>query len=120
MTGNEIKEVETDAAVLWKRGATIEALLAFLRERGLNQPRSRDALVTVTGIDDGHAQIAVLESETWKDQYERNLLIQEELEQALFQLTKEQDLDVKLVLSEEGEKSPLDSKEILHRRSSDN
>jgi DNA-directed RNA polymerase specialized sigma24 family protein len=81
--------IENEAFAMWKGGASIEESLHFLCSRGFNQPRSVDALVAIAGLDRSQAQTAVLVAGAWRDQYERNLLIQQELEQALIQLSQE-------------------------------
>jgi hypothetical protein len=104
-----MESVHSEASAFWQNGACIEELLAFLRKQGFNQPRSVDALVSITAIDRGHAQTAALTSETWKDQYERNLIIHEQLQQALIQLSQEGSIKLVTIQSHENPSS-ADSK----------
>jgi hypothetical protein len=118
MNEDETKKVEADAATLWMGGADIESLIKLMRERGFNQRRSSDALTTVTGMSSDEARVAVLESETWRDQYERNLLIEDELAQALLELSRDESSGIKVVLEEEV--ASTDPKTILRRRRVEN
>jgi len=118
VTKDEMSAINEETGDLWSRGADIEALLRFLRGRGLSQARSVDALESLTGIDRGEAQIAVLEIDTWSDQYQRNRLIQEELAEALLLLSKEESPKVGVRLRANIEPSDA-QKAILRRRRSE-
>lgn len=59
-----------------------------MRESGLSQRQSIEALQVATAIDGLRAQIAVTYSETWRDQRDRNLQINEELSAALTRLAQ--------------------------------
>ena len=118
MNEDEMKKVEADTAALWIEGADIEALVKLMREKGYNQRRSSDALMTVTGMSSDEARVAVLESETWKDQYRRSLLIEHELAQALLELSRDESSGIKVVLEEEV--AATDPKAILRRRRGEN
>jgi hypothetical protein len=48
-----------------------------MRERGFNPAQSTEALSGVTGLDLIKAQIVVY-SETWRDQYQRNVQLNEQ------------------------------------------
>ena len=89
MDEREKTAVATDTAVLWRSGADIESLVKFMRERGFNQPQSTEALTCVTGLDPIKAQIAVVYSATWRDQYQRNMQLNEQFVEALIQLGQE-------------------------------
>jgi hypothetical protein len=52
----------------------------------LDQGRSVETLQVTTAIDGIRAQIAVIYSETWRDQWERNVQTSEQLIEALTQL----------------------------------
>ena len=97
---SEVKREETEAesVMLWKDGPDVEALLRLLRGRGFNQPESIATLMKITGMDLGMAQSAVLESQTWVDQHERNIRIRDELAQALLELSQEDNANFKLLL----------------------
>jgi hypothetical protein len=99
------EDVETEAAALWKAGADIEALLRLMRERGFGQAASNASLIKVPGMDGGMVQSAVLKSETWADQRERNTRIQEELAQTLFELSHEDNPNFKLTLERDPDSS---------------
>src|SRR6266852_2408830 len=89
MNDSEKKQIEADAFRLKKARADVETILRFMRDRGFNQPDSISTLMKITDMDLGEAQDHVVESETWADQYERNLKLQEQLAQALFELSEE-------------------------------
>jgi hypothetical protein len=101
MAGYEFEEVEREAVRLWRREGDAEALLSFARERGFDQPQSLRLLMEVTGMDLGKARDFIVSSRTWADRRDQNQRIQEELEQALFELSQEE-LPVHLKI--EGEK----------------
>ena len=67
----------------------IESPVKFMRERGFNQPQSTEALTGVTGLDPIKAQIAVVYSATWRDQYQRNMQLNEQFVEALIKLGQE-------------------------------
>ncbi len=119
MPDEELGKVGAEAALLWKGGASVEALLKFMREGGLNQPRSADAIASITGVATGDAHVAVIESETWKDQRERNILIKEELEEALLALSKDENADVKIIVHDDGGQLSPEPSAILQKRCSD-
>ena len=79
----------TDAGVMWRSGADIESLVKFMRERGFNQAQSTEALNGFTGLDPIKAQIAVIYSETWRDQDERNVQLNEQFIEALIRVGQE-------------------------------
>ena len=98
---------------LWDAGGNIKSLIRLMRESGLNQPRSIDMLEAVAHVDRGAAQTAVLESETWRDQYERNMLIQDQLAKALFRLSKEGVPGVSVVINEKFTESSVNPEQVL-------
>lgn len=77
------------AAAFWRSGADIEALLSFMRGKGLGQGRSVEALQMATAIDGIRARIAVIYGETWRDQREPNVQTSEQLIEALTYLAQE-------------------------------
>ena len=80
----------TDAGVMWRSGADTESLVKFMRERGFNQAQSTEALNGVTtGFDPIKAQIAGIYSETWRDQDERNVQLNEQFIEALIRVGQE-------------------------------
>jgi hypothetical protein len=89
MNEGEKTAVAADAGVLWRSGADIESLVKFMRERGFSQAQSTKALERVTGLDAIKAQIAVIYSETWRDQFQRNVQINRQFIDALIQLGQE-------------------------------
>jgi erythromycin esterase-like protein len=98
MSESTREETEAKGAMLWKSGTDVEALLRLMREKGFNQPESIETLVKITGMDLGMAQSAVLESDTWLDQHARNIRIQDELAQALLDLSQENNSNFKLTV----------------------
>jgi hypothetical protein len=90
MEEREREDLERDALGEWKRTANTESVLRLLRERGLNQPESLSILMNLSGMDLRGARDAIVRSQTWADQCERNVRIQGELEQALLELSGEE------------------------------
>jgi ubiquinone biosynthesis protein UbiJ len=86
-------KVRADAIELVKQGGDVEVLVRFMRAQGMNQPDSARLLADLTGMDLDTAQMAVLESSTWADQLERNIRIQDELAEALSELSEERQLN---------------------------
>jgi hypothetical protein len=89
MGNGEINAIAAKAAALWKSGADVEALLRFMRERGLSQARSIETLQAATAIDAIKAQIAVFYSDTWRDHWQKSVQTNEQLIEALSQLAQE-------------------------------
>jgi len=82
-------EVEAGAAGLWSGGADFEALLGYMRERGVNQADSYLMFARVTGMDVGKAQKIVFQSKTWADRLESNVQLQNNFIQAIKELNDE-------------------------------
>jgi hypothetical protein len=82
-------EVEAGAVGLWNGGADFEALLGYMRERGVDQTDSYLILARVTGVDVGKAQKIVFQSKTWADRLESNIQLQNNLIQAIKELNEE-------------------------------
>ena len=82
-------EVEAGAAGLWSGGADFEALLGYMRERGISQIGSFLMLARVTGMDVAKAQKLVFQSKTWADRLEANIELQNNLIQAIKELNEE-------------------------------
>jgi hypothetical protein len=83
------KDVEDGVMELWNGGADFEALLSFMRERGVDQTDSYLILARVTGMDVGKAQKIVFQSKTWADRLESNIQLQNNLIQAITELNEE-------------------------------
>jgi hypothetical protein len=81
--------VTKEFVLLWRSGADVESLVRSMREKGFNQAQSTEALTSVTGLDPIKAQIAVIYSETWRDQYQQNVHLNEQFFQALAQFGEE-------------------------------
>jgi len=107
MNRSEKGQIEEDIVTLRMGGADIEALLALMRERGLSQIDSLLMLSRLTGIGFSEAQKLVFESETWADRREVNAKLQEDLAQALLELSQENDPNFKIEVEWEPE-SPED------------
>jgi hypothetical protein len=103
------REIEEDIIRLSKGGADIDTLLRLMRERGLSQIDSHLMLVKATGIGFAEAQKLVFESEVWADRREVNAKLQEDLAQALLELSQENDPNFKIEVEWEPE-SPEDDK----------
>ncbi len=108
------KEVETEVVKLWEAGADFEAIVSFMRERGLSQTDSFLMLEKVTGLDRARAQKAVFLSKTWADCLEDKIQIQKDLIQAIKELNEE-DPNFKISFQfepdpEESENGPDESK----------
>ena len=106
----EISAVRSQATDLWRSGANIEAVVRFMRDRGLSQGHSVEVLHATTGIGEIEAQIAVIYSDTWRDQWERNVKTNEQLMEALTQLTNE---SVGAISTDEELEPSLDPQAIL-------
>ena len=83
------KNAEDGVIELWNDGADFEALLSFMRERGVDQTDSYLILARVTGMDVGKAQKLVFQSKTWADRLESNIQLQNNLIQAIKELNEE-------------------------------
>ena len=82
-------EVEAGVVGLWNGDADFEALLGYMRERGVDQTDSYLMLARVTGMDVGKAQKIVFQSKTWADRLESNIQLQNNLIQAIKELNEE-------------------------------
>lgn len=100
-------EIKEDIVRLRKGGADIDTLLRLMRERGLSQIDSHLMLVRATGMEFAKAQKLVFESEVWADRREVNTKLQEDLAQALLELSQEEDPNFKIEVEWEPE-SPED------------
>jgi hypothetical protein len=89
MNEHEKTAVAADAVLLWRSGVDIESLVKFMRERGLSQEQSTEVLTGVARLDAIKAQIAVIHSEAWRDQYQRNAQLNQQFIDALIQLGEE-------------------------------
>lgn len=114
MNEEKAKKIDTDIETARMEGADIEALIKLMRDRGYNQRRSADEPRTITGLSYEEAHAAVLESEAWKDQNERNLQIEDELAQAFIELSQYESSGIKVVF--EVEVQATDPRLILRRR----
>jgi hypothetical protein len=103
MNDPEKKAIEADVIKLSKAGADRETILHFMRERGLGQADSLHILMRATHMDLGEARTLMIDSKTWADQRENNLRLQEELMEALFELSKEDDPNFKIIAESDTE-----------------
>jgi hypothetical protein len=101
MADGERKGVAEIIVEALQNGADIETVIRLMRNSGLNQPDSITLLTECTGVDLGDAQSAVLESTAWADQRERNIQIQDELAQALSELSQESRGGFRIILDED-------------------
>ena len=106
-------EVEAGVIGLWNGGADFEALLGYMRERGVDQTDSYLILARVTGMDVAKAQKLVFQSKTWADRLEANIQLQNNLIKAIKELNEE-DPDFKISFEfepdpEESENEPDES-----------
>jgi len=85
------REVIVDVISLYRAGADVERLLAVMRERGFSETDSVEPIMEVLCLDRGDARNLVIESRTWADHYQDNLKLQEDLLQALLELSEERD-----------------------------
>ncbi len=107
MSHSKRSEIEEDLIGLKKGGADIEALLGFMRERGLSQIDSSLMLARICRLDHGQALKTVFESSTWADRLEDNIKLQQRAMQAWIELSKEGDPNFKIEVEWEPE-SPED------------
>jgi len=91
---------------LWNGGTDFEALLGYMRERGVDQTDSYFMLARVTGMDVAKAQKLVFQSKTWADRLEANIGLQNNLIQAIKELNEE---DPNFKISFEFEPDPEES-----------
>ena len=97
---SEWKELEADVIRLRKGGADVETLLSLMRERRLSQTDSFLILARVSGFEFAEAQKLVFESKTWADRREINAKLQEDLIEALRELSQENDPNFKIEIEE--------------------
>ena len=71
------KEVFTQCKKLAKQGADPEEIIAFLKSNGYSQGVSSAFLSSIGLFDDFGAKKAVLESPSWRENYEGNKKLQE-------------------------------------------
>ena len=100
MNRSEWKELEADVIRLRKGGADVETLLSLMRERRLSQTDSFLILARVSGFEFAEAQKLVFESKTWADRREINAKLQEDLIEALRELSQENDPNFKIEIEE--------------------
>ena len=89
MDYSDEKGVEAEVRKLWDAGADFEAIVAFMRERGISQTDSFLMLARVTGLDRLRAQKVVFLSKTWADCIEAIIQTQKDFIQAVKQLNEE-------------------------------
>ena len=90
------REVQADVIRLKKGGADVETLLGLMRGRGLGQADSFLMLARVCGMEFAQAQKVLFDSETWADRREVNAKLQEDLAQAVLELSQESDSKIKI------------------------
>ena len=86
---------------LLSQGATMEELIAMLRESGCMKMESIKMMRTVTGMSLREAKAAVHLSETWADVRESHDRIHDQLCDALIELGEEEGAEVDIEMDEE-------------------
>jgi hypothetical protein len=101
------EKIEDDLIRLKKGGADTEALLGFMRERGLSEIDSSLMLARVCHLEHRQALKTVFRSKTWEDRLQDNIRLQEQAMQAWIELSQEEDPNFKIEVEWEPE-SPED------------